>query len=189
MKYILIPLVALIIYYLVVPSPGFPQFPPNTLISNEPADTESIYRRAFFSNYSRAELMDYFQKQNRVTWLPFNQIRLNHPPEEAYTLIRDQTPSSWLEELTLPWRDTLYINGFYPTKPTEQINRNGVHYENKITLHYFPNHPISRLTVLGLTLISDWPGIPYGAFVPPSLSPYLLGPYELRTSGPVITLR
>lgn len=153
MKFLPIILILPVIYYLVLPSPGFPAFPPDVLTSAEPADTESIYRQAFFSNYSRAEIMAYFSRQTRIRWLPFGQIRLNHPPEEAYTLIRDQTPSSWLEELTLPWRETLYINGFYPTKPTEQINRNGVHYENKITLHYFPNHPLSRLTVLGLTLI------------------------------------
>lgn len=135
--------------YLVLPSPAFPKTPPNTLQSTEPGDMESTYRRAYYTNYSRTEIMNFYRQQFTFPL----QIRLNYPPEDAYTFIRDQTKSSWLEELVHPGRESLYVNGFYPTKPTEQINIDGVHYLNKITIHYYPSQPVSRLIVLALTVL------------------------------------
>lgn len=142
-------LLVLLSLYLLWPLPGFPPPPQKSFISNEPADTESVYRTAFYTTLSRIEVMEYYKS---VFNKPF--IRINHPPEEAQAIIRDQTKSSWLEELVHPFKDSLFINGFYPTKPTEQININGVHYEAKITLHYFPSHQVTRLTVLLMLLIS-----------------------------------
>ena len=48
--------------YLALPSPKFPGPPPNSIQSTEPADTESIYRRAYYTNLSRLEIMDYYDK-------------------------------------------------------------------------------------------------------------------------------
>lgn len=157
MKLILKILVSLflfsIIYYLLLPSPAFPPPPPGSLQSQEPADTESIYRRAYFTNLSRQEIMDFYEKQ----FFGPIQYRLNYPPEEAYTHIRDQTQSSFLEEIIHPLRESLFVNGFVPTKPTEQINRNGVHYLNRVTVRYVPSHPVTRLTVLLLiTIAISW---------------------------------
>lgn len=136
------------VYYLLSPVPGFPPPPPGSLISAEPADTESIYRHAFYTNLSRSEIMAYYHSRFGKS------LRLNHPPEDAYSLVRDQTHSSWLEELVHPWKDSIYINGFYPTKPAEQINFGSVHYAAKITVRYIPSHPVTRLTVLGLVGVS-----------------------------------
>ncbi|KKU92629.1 hypothetical protein A3H89_02525 [Candidatus Amesbacteria bacterium RIFCSPLOWO2_02_FULL_48_11] len=147
----LVVLLLFTIYYLLLPSPVFPPFPPGSLTSTEPADTESIYRQAFFTDLDRIELISYFTSQFSS---PVTPLRLNYPPEEAYSLIRDQTRSSWMEELVHPWRDSLLINGFYPTLPTEQINRNGVHYQGKITIRRLPSHALTRLTVLALTCIA-----------------------------------
>lgn len=152
MKITLIIIFIIIGVYLILPAPAFPPPPPGSIQSTEPADTESIYRRAYYSNLSRSEVMAFYQRQ----FFLFPQIVLNHPPEEAYSLIRDQTRSSWLEQLVHPWRETLYINGFYPVKPTEQININGTRYLNKITLHYFPSHPATRLTVLLLAVAGGY---------------------------------
>lgn len=137
------------IYYLVLSSPKFPDPPPNSIQSNEPADTETIYRRAYYTNFTRPEIMDYYDRAFRG---PI-QYRLNLPPEDAYSVIRDQTRSSFLEQIVHPGRESLYINAFVPTKPTEQININGVHYLNKVTVRYLPSHPISRLTVLTLSVL------------------------------------
>ena len=112
---------------------------------------ESIYRRAYFTNYSRSEILDYYSRTFNIR-IPF-QVLENYPPEEALNVIRDQTKSSWLQELVHPWRESLLVNGFYPTKPTEQININGVHYISKITLRYMPSSPVTRLTVLLLTSV------------------------------------
>lgn len=134
--------------YLVWPTSGFPPPPPDSFISTEPADTESIYRKAFYTNLSRAEIINYYKSQWKR---PF--IKLNHPPEFSFEFIRDQTRSSWLEEPVHPWKDSIYINGFYPSTPQEQFNYNGRHYIGKITLHYFPSSPITRLTILALSAI------------------------------------
>jgi hypothetical protein len=142
--------------YLLLPSPDFPPPPSGVLISREPADTESTFRRSYYSNYSRSELMNYYSSMFGVSpfrRFPLPQFRLNYPPEESQTLIRDQTRTSWLEELVHPWRESIYINGYYPTRPTEQININGVHYLNKVTVRYIPSTPVTRLTVLFMTVI------------------------------------
>lgn len=137
--------------YLIWPVPGFPQPPSGSFVSNEPADTESIYRKAYYTNLSRAEIIEYYKGQWQ--W-PF--IRLIIPPEEAQTVVRDQTRSSWLEEFVHPGKDSLYVNGFYPTKPTEQINIDGIHYQAKITARYIPSHPVTRFTVLALAAVSTY---------------------------------
>ncbi len=140
------------IFYLVLPSPAFPPPPPGSFQSDEPADTESPYRRAYYTNLTRPEIMAYYDRSFRSI-IPI-QYRLNLPPEDAYSVIRDQTRSSFLEEIIHPWRESLYVNAFVPVKPTEQININKVHYLNKVTVHYIPSHPATRLTVLLLAGIS-----------------------------------
>ena len=142
--------------YLLLPSPDFPSPPEGSLQSQEPADTESVYRRSYFTNLSRQDITAYYAGKFKVSpGVPISllQFRLNRPPEEAATLIRDQTRSSWLEEYNHPGREYIYINGFYPTKPTEQININNVHYENKITVRMVPSHPVTRITVLSLCAV------------------------------------
>lgn len=148
MKTLLLLLCIFAALYLIWPTSGFPDFPSDSSVSAEPADTESIYRAAFYTNLSRSQIIDYYKSRWRR---PF--IRLNHPPEFSYEFIRDQTRSSWLEELVHPWKDSIYINGFYPTTPQEQFNYNGSHYIGKITLHHFPSSPATRVTVLVLTAL------------------------------------
>lgn len=141
--------------YLLLPSPAFPPPPPGSFHSTEPADTETILRQAYYTNLSRAEIMQFYdtQFQGKISI----QYRLDLPHEEAYALIRDQTRSSYLEQIIHPWRESLYINVFVPTKPTEQINIQNVHYLNKITVRYLPSHTISRLTVLLMSsLVIVW---------------------------------
>ncbi len=144
---VFIGLLVLIGIYLALPSPSFPSPPLGSLQSTDPADTESVYRRAYYTNFSRLEIMEYYDQTFRG---PI-QYRLKLPPEDAYSVIRDQTKSSFLEQIIHPGRESLYINAFVPTKPTEQINIKGVHYLNKVTVRYLPSRPISRLTVLALS--------------------------------------
>ncbi|MEK7163695.1 MAG: hypothetical protein AAB768_00960 [Patescibacteria group bacterium] len=130
--------------YLLYPDSSFPHDLPNSLKSFEPADTESLNRKAYFTNMTREQIMDFY-KRNFVGILSY---RLNYPPEEAQSLIRDQTQSSFLEEIVHFGKQSLFINGFVPIKPTEQININGVHYTTKVTVRYVPSEYIIRLTTL-----------------------------------------
>lgn len=137
--------------YMLYPNTAMPMWLPEALKSNEPADTETINRQSFFTNLKRAEIIEHFDK-NFVGLINY---RLNYPPEESNTWIRDLTPSSFLEEIVHPLKQSIYINGFTPTKPTEQINRGDAHYETKVTIHYFPGGIVTRLTIwLMLGLVS-----------------------------------
>jgi len=147
------------IYYLLVPGLSFPPAPPGGLQSDEPSDTESVYRRAYYTNLDRPAVLAYYENYFRpfkFTLLNHLEQRLNYPPEESQTLIRDQTRSSWLEEIYFPLRDSFLINGFYPTLPTEQININSIHFTNKIIVRYVPSHPVTRLTTLTLAVVCGY---------------------------------
>jgi len=129
--------------YLLFPLPAFPQKPDGALESNEPADTESPFRKAYFTNLTREEIMEHYDGQ----FSGLLSFRLDQRREDAYAVIRDQTPSSYLEEIIQPGKGSLYINVYVPDKPTDQINRNGIHYLNKVTIHYIPSQLVGLLTV------------------------------------------
>ena len=137
--------------YLLLPSPKFPPLPPGSIQSTEPGDTESVNRAAYYSNLSREEVEGFYFRQFGG-W----GIRQILPPEEAQSLVRDQTRSSYLEEIIHPARESLYVNAFVPTLPQDEIRVNGVKYLNKITVRYVPSQPISRLTVLLMTVVTAY---------------------------------
>src|SRR5258708_6018642 len=122
--------------YLAKPAPfDFPAPPPGSFQSVEDADIESPLRRAYFTNYTREQVIAHYKNQFRMKNIT---LELNYPPEDAQTLIRDQTRSYYLEELVHPFRESLYINGFIPQVAKDDIWYKGVHYEEKITIKYVP---------------------------------------------------
>lgn len=136
------------IYYLSKDTPPFPGSPPDALQSNEPADIEYEFRKAYFTDYTREQVIEHYKTQ--ISFLPI--LRLNYPPEDAQGIIRDQTRSSYLEELTHPMRTSIYINGFAPRIEKDAININGKHYEQKITIRYVQSNRYLR-TFLGLLIV------------------------------------
>jgi len=142
----------LFVIYIVLPTNGFPEPPPDSIQSQEPADTETALRRAYFTNFNRAEVMDYYAQQfAKMSLFGFSVsipgIRLNYPPEDSQTLIRDQTRTSFLEELVHPLRESVYINGFVPTQPKDDIWYEGKHFTQKIIIKYSYTGLIVRLAV------------------------------------------
>jgi hypothetical protein len=142
-------IIILALLYLLYPSPIFPTPPDGVLKSAEPGDLETTYRRSYYTNYSRSQIIDHYAKQ---FFIP-GQILLDLPPEDSFAVIRDQTHTSWLQQFIHPLRESIYINGFYPTKPTEQIYIDDIHYLNKITVRYVPSHPAGRISILALILV------------------------------------
>ncbi|HWA51986.1 MAG TPA: hypothetical protein VG895_02970 [Patescibacteria group bacterium] len=138
--------------YLLLPTPfkDFPTPPPGSVQSMEDADVETPLRRAYFTNYTREEVIAHYK--NQFKYRPFT-LELNYPPEDAQTLIRDQTRSYYLEELAHPFRESVYINGFIATKPQDDIWYKGVHYQEKITIKYVPTSIALRIVFGGLTLL------------------------------------
>lgn len=147
--FVLFLFVALFLVYLLLPVPKFPAPPPQSVQSMEDADIEDPFRRAYFTNYTRDQVIAHYKNQFRYKNFT---MELNYPPEEAQTLIRDQTRSYYLEELVHPFRESLYINGFIPTKPQDEINYKGIHYEEKITVRYVPSNLGVRIIFAILTL-------------------------------------
>jgi len=81
----------------------------------------------------------------------FKGYRLNYPPEEAKTLIRDQTRSTFLEEIVHPLRESLYINGFDPKDPKDAIEIEGKPWRQKIIVRYVPSNTLTRVLVVVLS--------------------------------------
>lgn len=139
-----------LLVYISLPNPEFPNPLPDALQSKEPADIETPLRRAYFTNASRAEVMAHYTKEFKWGYW------LNYPPEEAGTIIRDQTRSTFLQEIVHPFRESIYINGYEP-KPDDTknlINIDGKHFRQKIIIKYVPSTLVNRVFILVLTLAS-----------------------------------
>ena len=136
--------VALFVYIL-LPNPKFPNPPSDALQSKERGDSEDLsIRRAYFTNFTRGEVMKHYQNE-------FKGFRLNYPPEEAATIIRDQTRSTFLEEIVHPFRESFYVNGFEPKDPKDAIEIEGLSWRQKITVKYVPSNLFLRSLVIVLT--------------------------------------
>lgn len=124
----------------------FPGPPPDAVQSLELADVETPLRRAYFTNYTRDQVMAHYAAQ--MTQWPH--LTLNYPPEDAQTIIRDQTRSWYLEELVQPLRQSVFVNGFIAQKPQDDIWYKGVHYQQKITIRLAQSSRLSRFVIWSL---------------------------------------
>ncbi len=145
--FLLVYLVGLL--YVLPQNRPFPGPPPDAVQSLEQADMETPLRRAYFTNYTRAQVIAHYAAQ-MSQWPHLN---LNYPPEDAQTIIRDQTRSWYLQELVQPIRQSVFVNGFIPQKPQDDIWYKGVHYEQKITIRLAQSTRTSRLIVWSLIVI------------------------------------
>ena len=151
--------------YLLMPGPSsihdFPKLPNSTTSSYEGDTIQVPDVAAYFSgNYRDITISFYSQNYQAKTKFFFLPMRLNYPPEDAFTKIKDQTQSTYLEELTYPFRDSLYINGFEPLenglpryRGADRIEYDGSKYDTKVTLRYYSSSLVSRLILwLGVNL-------------------------------------
>lgn len=122
---------------------------PDSIKSDLEGDTIQIPNvSAYFSNNFRDYSTNFYRKEYKSnTWLPILPLRLNHPPEFAFTAIKKHTDSTYLEEFVYPLRDSLYVNGlepFYengdPRYPgATQFDAGGKSLYTKVTLRYYPS--------------------------------------------------
>ncbi|MBL7036655.1 hypothetical protein ISR94_02300 [Candidatus Microgenomates bacterium] len=139
--------------YVILPSPAFPNPPEAVVQSDEPADLESPLRRGYFTNLTRSEIIAHYQTEfNKPK--NFYTLRLNYPPEESQTIIRDQTKSTFLEELTHPLRESLFVSGFESEGTIYEFKVDGEVWAQKIIIKYVPSSIYIRLLVVTLTLAS-----------------------------------
>jgi len=149
MKVIYLILSLSFLIYIVLPGPNFPEPLPDALKSTEGADIETPLRRGYFTNATREEVMEHYFNQ-------FRGYRLNYPPEESGTIIRDQTHSTFLEEIVHPLRESLYISGYEPKDTGEVLTVGGLPWRQKVIVKYVPSSLIIRI-VVSLLIIVSWP--------------------------------
>ncbi|MFA6602782.1 MAG: hypothetical protein WCT01_03170 [Candidatus Shapirobacteria bacterium] len=145
--------------YLMLPTPTLPPLQ-DSIRSQEPGDTVQLQNvTAYYSNLTRAQVLNFYKAYYSG---PFR-IIINHPPETARQLIKDTIQTYYLYEILLPYRETLYINGYewqndVFTEPSDRIKNKliyeGKTYSTKITLKSFPTTPTRRLVnFFGLEII------------------------------------
>ena len=151
--------------YLLLPAPAEPPPLPESTKSNLPGDTVEIpHLYAYFTNLSREEVINFYQEhysRSRFLNLPLLGLKLNHPPEYTWVVIRDTVLSSYLEEIVHPLKESFYINGYEPAndpfvkseqrRPT--LVYEGEEYKAKITVLPVYSNPLIRV-ILFLAVIA-----------------------------------
>jgi hypothetical protein len=165
-KKIFVLLSILFLIYLVMPGPStIDNFPalPNSAKSTLEGDTIQLPRIVgYFSNNYRAFATNFYRQSfQHLTWFPFLPWRLNYPPEFAFTAIKDQTHSTYLEEFYYPLRDSLFVNGLEPFEDgigryngATKFMERGQLWDTKVTLRYYPSSLPVRL-IVGLGVIAS----------------------------------
>jgi len=145
-----------LLVYLAWPAPTFPKTLWDFESSAEPADKESPLRRGYYTNITREQLMNHYSQQ--FGWGE----RLNYPPEDAQTLIRDQTHATFLEEIVHPMRESLFVAGNELGPKEGAFVAGGKEFKHKVIVKYVTSNVFVRiltgLLTLGLTWIlgSEW---------------------------------
>jgi hypothetical protein len=145
---------SLLLIYVLIPAPEFPNPPSDSIQSNEPADSETPLRRAYFTNLTREEVMKHYKDQfskPTLFGIPLPTYSFNYPPEESQTIIRDQTRSTFLEEIVHPFRESIYVNGFEPKTQKDAIFIEGRSWRQKLIIKYVGSMALVRAIIVFLT--------------------------------------
>lgn len=146
----------LAVWYLLSPLPALPDLT-NSAKSDLPGDTVQLKNvSGFFTNQSRTEVINFY----KANFTGLFRIHLNHPPERSKIVILDTIQSNYLEEFILPFKESIFINGFEwqndPfTKPEKRIVNKSIfknkEYFAKITIKTFPTTVPQRLAAFFIT--------------------------------------
>jgi len=142
------------IFYLVTPVPKVPDLI-NSVKSDQHEDTVDIPNvSGYYTDMTRAEVMKFY----RDNYGGLLKINLNYPPERSKDLFRINIQSYYLEELSIPFKESLYINGFewendVFNKPENRspLPYKGKDYKSRITIRTFPTSIPKRLISFFLT--------------------------------------
>lgn len=155
-----------LLVYMLWPGPSkISDFPPlpNSVKSTLEGDTIQIPNvSAYFSDNFRDFVVPFYKNQYRqITGFPFPPLKLNHPPEYSWLVIKKHTDSTYLEELVYPLRSSLYVNGLEPFTSSGEprwwgatkFEVEGKSLYTKTTLRFYPSSFVIRFLVwAGITL-------------------------------------
>lgn len=137
---------------------------PDSAKSTLSGDTVQIPNvSGYFSNNFRNFVIPFYLKNyQQNTNLPFPPLKLNHPPEYSWVVIKKQTETTYLEELIYPLRDSLYINGYETFRPdgtpifwsAPKLEEAGKEWPTKVTLRLYTSNILVRIIVWAGILIS-----------------------------------
>lgn len=111
---------------------------------------------AYFSNNFRDFVIPFYLKNYlKLFNLPFPALKINHPPEYSWKVIKNPTDTTYLEEFVYPLKNSLYVNGFethrsdgslvfYGAPP---LTEDGKVWYTKVTLRLFTSNVFIRLIV------------------------------------------
>lgn len=150
------------VVYLTLPSPSYPDLG-NAARSDEPGDTwQNPDQKGFFTNSSRAEVLGDIQSKFHLEFfgIKIPNYRLNYRPEDASDLVRGQLQSYYLEEIVIPFRESIFVNAWEPKKSPQyaklpdksksDLFLHGVPYDVKVTLKPVSSPVWARLLVWSL---------------------------------------
>lgn len=130
---------------------------PNSAKSTLEGDTIQIPNvSAYFSNLFRNFVVPFYSKNyQQNSHFPFPPLRLNHPPEYSWTVIKKHTETTYLEELVYPLRDSLYVNGYEIFRPdgsaifwsVPKLEEAGREWPTKHTLKFYTSSILVRIIV------------------------------------------
>lgn len=154
----------LLLIYMVWPGPSnISQFKPlpNSAKSTLSGDTIQIPNvSAYFSNHFREFVIPfYFKNYQENSHLPFPPLKLNHPPEYSWEVIKKHTESTYLEEFIYPLRDSLYVNGFETHRPDGSLVFWGAPQLNEADKIWFTKATLRLYTANILVKLLVWAGI------------------------------
>lgn len=171
-SFVLLTLFLLGLGYMIIPGPtSIKDFPalPDSVTSELDGDTiQNPNIAAYFSNYKREDITSYYWNYLK-NWdyygfkLPL--LKINHPPERAFTFIRDQQESSALEEYYIPFKGSFFVNVYDPVIYnqvrrreidfyTSHVDYLGQFYGSKTTVRYYPTSGFARVSTYILTIFS-----------------------------------
>jgi len=159
-KLILISLVYLLgLIYLLLPTGSLPDLH-HSVRSDEEGDTwQNPDQKGFYTSLTRGEVIKDIDSQKTLSMFGYqiHGYRLNYPPEDVFTLVRDQLKSNYLEEIVFPMRESVFINGWEPKKSPANAGRpekdvsnlffHGELYPAKVTLRPVTSSVFSRLLI------------------------------------------
>lgn len=170
MRYIYFIFCWLLLVYMLWPGPSkISEFSalPDSDKSQLEGDTIQIPNvSAYFSNNYREFVVPFYSAnyQSKMHF-PLPPLKLNHPPEFSWTVIKRHTDTTYLEELVYPLRDSLYVNGLEPYYSDGtpkfwgatkfEIGKNV--WFTKVTLRFYPSNVFIRFLVwLGICISIIW---------------------------------
>jgi hypothetical protein len=157
---ILIILIYLIgFFYLILPSPNFPSLSQSWRSTEEGDTWQNPNQKGYYTNLERFQVINEIKSKFNHSFLSMKLpgIKVNYPPEEAHSLVRDQLKSNYLEEIIFPLRESIFINGWEPENDPKMksipeskrsdLFANGQKYQAKITLYPIYSNTFARLLI------------------------------------------